>query len=556
MEDDIFDEVISYLNLKTIVKHFEIFSNENLIIWLNGISDEDLKRMDTRELWRRVQEKHKSFILQYFERLNKIYNEMEMEKIMKKWLRFFFKFEKIVILKILIKWNIKLFSHYHLSVFNVEPNLQKEVAAKLLSRWIEDSIREKKSEKFIDECILLQKEIVPIYKMSAILLLSLIKYGYFKLFAKYYPQEKEDRKEMFEDLMIRREISISSFFGIILSDLIDRTNSLEKKRNILRIIFSKMELEEGDLNLSKSYYQIMQLLEIDEEGLYRQFQKETILLPESFVTDFLKQHWNQSTKEISPSHLRLLDFILHKMEKRPKFQYPEDNQLHNDIQDNMYMILKIFKDGPKPQDALTILEFFATLYHDQLFKVYENEEKKRSFRFIDSMIDFMISHEMFDGIPILQNLGYEMKMEHYLFVMTKYKQDLQRVMRLYELKTPFSHVVMEYAATHGYFDLVKFYHENGCAWDSKTLYGACKSLNFELIEYCFKEGCEWDPRTIYLFNPYFSKQALEREDLNIYRQKIQYIFTIIKKYAPPIELEEIDQNKSDIKKNEQNEKTD
>ncbi len=532
MISDVFDKVISYLDLKTIVKHFEIFSNENLINWLNGISDEDLKRMDTRELWRRVQEKHKCFILQYFERLYKIYHENEIEKIMKKWIRFFFKFEKIVILKILIKWKIKVLFDHH------------------LLNWIEDCIREKKSEKFIDECIILQKEIDSNFKMPAIFLLSLIKNDYSQLFEKYYPQEKEERREMFEDLMRRREISISSFFGILLFNLIDRIDSPEKKRHILRIIFSKMELEEGDLNLSKSYYQIMQLLEIDEEGLYHQFQKETILLPESFVTDFLKQHWNQSTKEIASSHLRLLDFILHKMENRPKFQYPEDNQLHSDIQDNMYMILKIFKDGPKPQDALTILEFFATLYHDQLFKVYENEEKKRSFRFIDSMIDFMISHEMFDGIPILQNLGYEMKMEHYLFVMTKYKQDLKRVSKLFELQTPFSNVVMEYAATNGYFHLVKFYHENGCPWDSKTLYGACKSLNFELIEYCFKEGCEWDPRTLYLFNPYFSKQALEREDLNIYREKIQHIFTIIKQYTPPIEFKENEQNEDDLKKNE------
>lgn len=315
-----------------------------------------------------------------------------------------------------------------------------------------------------------------------------------------------------------------------------------------------MELEEGDLNLHESYYSIMQLLEMEEEGLFHQLQLGNILLPDTFVTDFLKQHWNRSTLEIPSSHLRLLNFILTKMEKRPQFKYPEDDKLHNDIQDNMYMILKIYKDGPSKGNALQIFTFFVTLYHTQLFKVFENEEKKKSFRFIDSIVDFMICHNLFEGIPILQNLGYQMKMEHYLFVMTKYKEDLSRISALYDLQTPLSEIVIEYAATFGYFHLVKFYHEKGCPWNSKILYGACKSLNVELVEYCFQEKCDWDPRTLYLFNPYFSKQALEREDLNLYREKIQQIFEIIKKYTPPIELKvENEQNENDIKKKEENE---
>lgn len=529
-------EVILYLDIKTILKHFELFSNENLINWLNGISDKDLKKMDVRELWRRLQERHELFIRRYFERLYQIYNEKEIEKIMKKWIRFFFQFEKIVILKILIKWNIKVLFDHH------------------LSNWIEDSIRDKKSKKFIEESILLQKEIDPTYRLSCVFFLSFIKNGYFELFEKYYPKEKEERNEMFEDFLKRRTISISSFFVIILSNLIDRTDSIEKKRHILRVIFSKMELEEGDLNLHESYYSIMELLKIEEEGLYRQLQMGNILLPETFVTDFLKQHWNRSTLEIPSCNLRLLDFILNKMEKRPQFQYPEDDNLNSDIQDNMYMILKIYKDGPSKENALKIFGFFITLYQTQLFKVYENEEKKKSFRFADSIVDFMICHTMFEGIPILQNTGYQMKMEHYLFVMTKYKEDLPRISALYDLQTPLSEVVMEYAATFGYFHLVKFYHEKGCTWDSKTLYGACKSLNLELIEYCFQEKCDWDPRTLYLFNTYFSKQALEREDLNVYREKIQQIFEIIKKYTPPIDLKiENDSNENDIKKNEENE---
>ena len=495
-----------------------------------------MKKIDVRELWRRVQERHELFIHRYYERLYQIYNEKEIEKIMKKWIRFFFQFEKIVILKILIKWNIKVLFDHH------------------LSNWIEDSIRDKKSKKFIEESIFLQKEIDPRYRLSCVFFLSFIKYGYFELFEKYYPEEKEDRREMFEDFWRRRKISISSFFVIILSNLIDRTDSLEKKRHILRIIFRKMELEEGDLNLHESYYSIMELLKIEEEGLFQQLQLGNILLPDTFVTDFLKQHWNRSTLEIPESNLRLLDFILNKMEKRPQFQYPEDDKLNNDIQDNMYMILKIYKDGPSKENALKIFEFFVTLYQTQLFKVYENEEKKKSFRFADSIVDFMICHTMFEGIPILQNAGYQMKMEHYLFVMTKYKEDLPRISTLYDLQTPLSEVVMEYAATFGYFHLVKFYHEKGCTWDSKTLYGACKSLNLELIEYCFQEKCDWDPRTLYLFNPYFSKQALEREDLNVYREKIQQIFEIIKKYTPPIDLKiENDSNENDIKKNEENE---
>jgi hypothetical protein len=317
-----------------------------------------------------------------------------------------------------------------------------------------------------------------------------------------------------------------------------------------------MELEEGDLHLSSSYYQIMELIKINEEGLYQQLNKRTILLPESFVTDFLKQHWNRSTLEIPFSHIRLLDFILYKMEDRPIFEYPEDDKLHNDIQDNMYMILKIYKESPRKEDSLKIIEFFVTLYQNQLFKVYENEEKKKTFRFIDSIIDFMISHLMFDAIPILQKIGYQMKMEHYLFVMTKYKEDINRIKSLYELGTPLDVIIMEYAAYHGYFELVQFFHKNGCEWNSKILYGACKSLHFELIEYCFQNGCDWDPRTLYLFNPYFTKQALEREDLNIYREKIQSVIEIVKKYTKPIELQEMKEevtNENDIKKNEEDE---
>jgi hypothetical protein len=316
-----------------------------------------------------------------------------------------------------------------------------------------------------------------------------------------------------------------------------------------------VELEEGDLNLSASYYEIMELVKINPQGFYEQLKKKNLVLPESFVTDFLKQHWNRSTQEIPVRNLEMLDFILHELDEKPIFQYPEDDKLHNDIQDNMYMILKIYKEGPNKENSLKIFSFFVTLYRDQLFKVFENEEKKKEFRFIDSIVDFMICHEMFDGISILQNLGYQMKMEHYLFVMNKYKEDLKRIQVLHELQTPFDSVLIEYAATHGYFHLVKFYHEHGCKWDTKTLYGACKSLHIELIEYCFQKGCEWDPRTLYLFNPFFTKQALEREDMNIYREKIQLVLNIVKKYTEPIELEEKTEvtNESDIKKNEENE---
>lgn len=86
MNDDIFGEVMVYLDLKTILKHFQIFSNENLINWLNRIPDEDLKKMDVRELWRRLQERHELFIHRYFERLYQIYDENNIEKIMKKWI--------------------------------------------------------------------------------------------------------------------------------------------------------------------------------------------------------------------------------------------------------------------------------------------------------------------------------------------------------------------------------------------------------------------------------------------------------------------------------------
>jgi hypothetical protein len=167
MMNDVFHEVILYLDLKTILKHFELFSNENLINWLNGISDEDLKKMYIRELWRRVQERHELFIRRYFERLYQIYNEKEIEKIMKKWIRFFFQFEKIVILKILIKWNIKVLFHHH------------------LSNWIEDCIREKKSKKFIEECILLLRDIDPTDRPSPEYFLAFIKNGYFELFEKF-----------------------------------------------------------------------------------------------------------------------------------------------------------------------------------------------------------------------------------------------------------------------------------------------------------------------------------------------------------------------------------
>lgn len=531
-------EIILYLDVKTILKHFEFFSNEDLIYWMNEFSDEEWKKLDLRELWRKIRQQNEPFLIKYFTKMDQIYDSVEKMKHIQKLLNFFIKYEKIIILNILVKWKnqiMDLWIHQH------------------IWRWMEDAIQKKSSENFINELILIQKECIGGDLRIEILSL-LLQNGYIHLFYKYYPNEKEKRDEIFMEYRRRRGLPTSHFFQNILSNTLFRPNSIEKKRDILRTIYHKMELEEGDLNLHESYYSIMQLLEIEEDGLFHQLQLGNILLPDTFVTDFLKSHWNRSTLEVPTSHLHLLDFILNKMEKRPQFQYPEDDKLNSDIQDNMYMILKIYKDGPSKENALKIFEFFVSLYHTQLFKVFENEEKKKSFRFVDSIVDFMICHNLFEGIPILQNLGYQMKMEHYLFVMTKYKEDLSRISALYDLGTPLSDVVIEYAATFGYFHLVKFYHEKGCPWNSKTLYGACKSLNLELVEYCFKEKCDWDPRTLYLFNPYFSKQALEREDLNVYREKIQHIFEIIKKYTPPIELKvENESNENDIKKKEENE---
>ncbi len=295
-----------------------------------------------------------------------------------------------------------------------------------------------------------------------------------------------------------------------------------------------IELEEGDLNLSDSYNKFMEKLKDNEELFFKELEKESIVLPESFFMDFLKQHWNRSSQIIPSLNIKLLEKII---EKNIQLEFPEDNQLNNDIQDTMYMLFKIYKESPSKDNSLFIFKFFISMYKNQLFKSFDSDENKKSFRFIDSIVDFMIVHKMFDALPIIIEFGYQMKMEHYIFAMNKYKDNIERIIELYELNTPLNSVVIEYAAYHGYYNLVRFYHVNNCPWDSKTLYGACKSLNCELIEYCFKEGCEWDPRTLYLFNPYFTKQALENESLNIYREKINKVMDIIKKYTKPIELD-------------------
>ena len=51
------------------------------------------------------------------------------------------------------------------------------------------------------------------------------------------------------------------------------------------------------------------------------------------------------------------------------------------------------------------------------------------------------------------------------------------------------------ASKNGYFNLLKYAHENGCPWDKDTCEYAAKYGHLECLKYVHENGCPWDKYT-------------------------------------------------------------
>ena len=49
-----------------------------------------------------------------------------------------------------------------------------------------------------------------------------------------------------------------------------------------------------------------------------------------------------------------------------------------------------------------------------------------------------------------------------------------------------------FAARYGYFECLKYAHENGCPWVSTAIYWAACNEYFECLKYAHENGCGWD----------------------------------------------------------------
>ena len=52
--------------------------------------------------------------------------------------------------------------------------------------------------------------------------------------------------------------------------------------------------------------------------------------------------------------------------------------------------------------------------------------------------------------------------------------------------------IISNAVINGHLDCLKYAHENGCEWDSKTCYGAAQYGHLDCLKYAHENGCEWN----------------------------------------------------------------
>ncbi len=295
-----------------------------------------------------------------------------------------------------------------------------------------------------------------------------------------------------------------------------------------------MEIE-NNFEIPTVYSYVLEQMKLNQTQFFENLKENRIDLGNDFGIDIFKTKWNMWNEPTNPHILEFCQFIISQTSLRCKFNNEETMNVF--FRDAVYMFIKMYNEGPSKEEAVQLFYFFTVMYEEQIFTEYENPDNNKKFRFIDSIVDCLIQYNLIAVIPTFYQLGYEPKMELYLYSMSRHSNDLLRLQKLYDIGTPLNKVLCEYSARMGSLQFVDFFHKKGCEWDSLTLFGACQSLNKELIEYCFKENCQWNPEILYIYNIFFSPENLIKPELNHKRELIKEILTLIKSYTKPIEID-------------------
>ncbi len=291
----------------------------------------------------------------------------------------------------------------------------------------------------------------------------------------------------------------------------------------------------NNYDIPPSYSFVIEQMKLNKTEFFANLKLRTVNLGNDFGIDIFKTKWNQWNERANPHILEFIQYIISQTDIRSKIT--EEETMNVFFRDAVYMFIKMYKEGPSKEEAVQFFYFFIVMYEEQIFAEYENPDNKKKFRFIDSIVDCLIHHDVIEVIPTFYPLGYEPKMELYLFSMSRHINDITRLEKLYEIGTPLNKLLCEYSARMGSLLFLDFFHKKGCEWDSLTLLGACQSLKKEIVEYCFKYNCEWNPQTLYIFNVFFLPENLQKLELDEKRKQIKEILAVIKENTKPVEIE-------------------
>lgn len=271
-------------------------------------------------------------------------------------------------------------------------------------------------------------------------------------------------------------------------------------------------------------------------------------VPETFFAEWIefivKKSNTEITEYVETNHSSiqlLLSFFITQNQYQGKFE--EDENYHISIQDTILQIYKIYQISST--HGAFFLEAFVHLYKKQLFHVYENHKKYKQ-RFIDSIVDFSIQRNIIEWILVLQKEGYQPKKELYLYSMYHFPEDTERLQKLKNVNVPFDKILCEYAGRYGLLKALTYLHENGCEWDSLTLYSACQYLQESCIDYALEKGCPWNNEILLSLGGYFSKENQEKPN---YQEKKEIAIRILQKLQKYIQPKPISSNENeDLKK--------
>lgn len=116
-------------------------------------------------------------------------------------------------------------------------------------------------------------------------------------------------------------------------------------------------------------------------------------------------------------------------------------------------------------------------------------------------VDVLIRRGHFEALKLVHKEGYLVFENDYDYahlcasVAFVGRFDILRWLRSQDPPCPWDDCTTSEAASGGYFDMMKWAHENGCPWDSSVCTGAAEGGYLEILQWAREHGCPWSTWT-------------------------------------------------------------